>query len=318
MIASNSFWKPRRASVEPASSTVRIATRAAQQAVVMKSAVLTRLTGTPELRAAPASPPLAKIQLPTRVRSRTQVARAAIARNHRTSTGMPSTLGLPLLKVSIQPCSAIQAKRPVKASPRNSPAMGSPSIRSLMPRSWVEPPVAHFSPTRVMPRRMKRKARVTMKEGRPVFRTIWPFRAPKAAATIKVATIARIGGRPTTASATPKISPEKATMEPTERSNSPPIISSAAPIARMPSCDAGDMKVTTPASENIFPLAAKEKKMMIRIRPASAPSSGRRMRRVMKGVCLSLSSPPAVIVVVVMATSRGRPARFSAARLPFP
>ena len=40
----------------------------------MNRPVLTRSTGTPELRAALASPPAAKIQLPTRVRSRTQVA----------------------------------------------------------------------------------------------------------------------------------------------------------------------------------------------------------------------------------------------------
>ena len=71
MIASNSFWKPRRASVEPASITVMMATSAAQQAVSMNSETLTLFTGTPELLAALRSPPAAKIQLPTGRRSRT-------------------------------------------------------------------------------------------------------------------------------------------------------------------------------------------------------------------------------------------------------
>ena len=54
-------------------------TSAAAIAVVMNSAIFTRATGTPTLRAAFASPPTAKIQLPTRVRASTQVASAAIA-----------------------------------------------------------------------------------------------------------------------------------------------------------------------------------------------------------------------------------------------
>ena len=43
-------------------------TSAAQSAVVMNSAIFTRGTGTPTLRAATGSPPTPKIQLPTRVR----------------------------------------------------------------------------------------------------------------------------------------------------------------------------------------------------------------------------------------------------------
>ena len=53
-------------------------TSAAHIAVVMNSAILTRATGTPTLRAAFASPPTAKIQLPARVRESTQVATAAM------------------------------------------------------------------------------------------------------------------------------------------------------------------------------------------------------------------------------------------------
>ena len=45
----------------------------------MNSRIFTRWTGTPTLRAALASPPTAKIQLPKRVRASIQVASAVIA-----------------------------------------------------------------------------------------------------------------------------------------------------------------------------------------------------------------------------------------------
>lgn len=87
-----------------------------------------------------------------------------------------------------------------------------------------------------------------------------------------------------------KARPVKAIMEPIERSNSPPIMSSAAAIARMPSCDAGARIVMAPLSVNIDALAVNKKKMMTRTRPASAPSSGRRMASVRKDVLRSRSS----------------------------
>ena len=52
--------------------------------VVMNSPIFTRCTGTPTLRAALASPPTPKIQLPTRVRASIQVASAVTAIHHRT------------------------------------------------------------------------------------------------------------------------------------------------------------------------------------------------------------------------------------------
>ena len=52
--------------------------------VAMNSPIFTRATGTPTLRAAFASPPTPKIQLPMRVRARTHVASAVIAIHHRT------------------------------------------------------------------------------------------------------------------------------------------------------------------------------------------------------------------------------------------
>ena len=50
----------------------------------MNSPTFTRATGTPTLRAAFASPPTPKIQLPVRVRVRTQVATSVIAIHHST------------------------------------------------------------------------------------------------------------------------------------------------------------------------------------------------------------------------------------------
>ena len=74
-----------------------------------------------------------------------------------------------------------------------------------------------------------------LNDGSPVRSTICPFNAPKAAAMANVTRIASSSGSCSTVTAVPKISPAKATIEPTERSNSPPTIKRAAPIARMPS-----------------------------------------------------------------------------------
>ena len=89
----------------------------------MKSAVFTRSTGTPELRAALASPPAAKIQLPARVRRRSQVAASAKRTNQTMETGMPVTVGVPFGNLPMMSCAASQEKTPSKASPENSSRM---------------------------------------------------------------------------------------------------------------------------------------------------------------------------------------------------
>ena len=53
------------------------------KAVVMKRPTLVLKTGTPTWRALTWAPPTAKIQLPARVRSRTQVATAVTAMNQK-------------------------------------------------------------------------------------------------------------------------------------------------------------------------------------------------------------------------------------------
>ena len=57
--------------------------------------IFTRATGTPMLRAAFGSPPTAKIQLPKRVLSSTQVATAVRPIHQSTEAGTPGTSGRP-------------------------------------------------------------------------------------------------------------------------------------------------------------------------------------------------------------------------------
>ncbi len=83
MMALNSWSVPRSES-EPVNCTAwTSATKKAPKAVVMKRMIFTRVTGTPVLRAALASPPAPKIQLPNCVRSRTQVATTVSPIHHK-------------------------------------------------------------------------------------------------------------------------------------------------------------------------------------------------------------------------------------------
>jgi hypothetical protein len=73
------------------------------------------------------------------------------------------------------------------------------------------------------------------------------------------------------------MTPAKAIIEPSDRSNSPPIISSATATARMPSWAETSRKLTVPRALN-RPLspAKTAKKNSTSTQPAAAPSSGRR------------------------------------------
>ena len=115
--------------------------------------------------------------------------------------------------------------------------------------------------------------------------------------------MARISGSPKVTTQAAKKSPVKAIIEPSERSNSPPIISSAAPMARMPSWAAGDMKFMNPASVNIELSAVKRKKTVTSTTPAIAPSSGRFINRENGDSALIRSSSPAAFSVVAMRCS---------------
>ena len=95
-------------------------------------------------------------------------------------TGTPVTVGMPLGNLSMRSCAASQANSPSSAiAGEQSRARCLRPACSPMPRICVEPPVAHFRPTSDRPRRMKRKASVTMKDGSRVRMTIWPLMAPR-------------------------------------------------------------------------------------------------------------------------------------------
>src|SRR5580692_9222735 len=74
--------------------------------------------------------------------------------------------------------------------------------------------------------------------------------------------------------------PTKPIIEPTERSNSPPIIKSAAPVPMIINCAVTVSQLSTPSEANIpVPPAVTPKKAKTRTTPAKAPRSGRARNR---------------------------------------
>ena len=86
----------------------------------------------------------------------------------------------------------------------------------------------------VSPRRMKRKASVTMNDGSPVRTTSWPFTKPSTSAQARETTIDSQTGQPKWSGGMAATMPVNPIIEPMERSNSPAIMSRHAPTARMP------------------------------------------------------------------------------------
>ena len=84
---------------------------------------------------------------------------------------------------------------------------------------------------------MKKVASVTMKLGSPVRMTMKPLMKPTPAANESVQTIAGETIMPTSVARDAHEQPRVPTMTPDDRSNSPPIISSATATAMMPSVD---------------------------------------------------------------------------------
>ena len=150
MIAVNSRPVPRTTSALRASRTWITATSQAAVAVPMNKAILTRLIGTPMLRAACGLPPTPKIQFPNEVRSRIQVASAASPTHHRIET-----------EKSARPTPMLDANT------RRNPAYPGTSSRPL---TTVRPVIWRVAPV-VAPRMISSVPRVTMNEGNPVRRT---------------------------------------------------------------------------------------------------------------------------------------------------
>ena len=96
---------------------------------------------------------------------------------------------------------------------------------------------------------MNSEASVTMKEGSRVFTTMRPLSQPTRIAVAKAQAMPPHSGRPASRTASPITTPAKPIIEPTDRSNSPAMMSSAAAVAMIPSSAESVRKVIDPCSE---------------------------------------------------------------------
>ena len=95
---------------------------------------------------------------------------------------------------------------------------------------------------------MKKVASVTMKLGSFVFTTIIPLMKPIVAAKTNVSTIANQMFMSSSVASRPITSPALPVITPADRSNSPPIMSSATATAGMPSVEATSVQLAAPSS----------------------------------------------------------------------
>src|SRR6266545_2727832 len=198
MIATNSCPVPRSTSAPVNFTTWMIATRQPANAVVMNSPIFSRLTGTPRLREASGAPPAPKIQLPTLVRSSTQVARPASA-SHQT--------------MEIENCPISEANSPFTTG----------AASTSMPPSWVRPVTSRVIPM-VRPRKMKRLARVTINDGSLVQTTTSPFRNPATSENAIATRIAAHSGQPYSTLSMAITTPLAPIIDPIDRPNLPPMV----------------------------------------------------------------------------------------------
>ena len=128
----------------------------------------------------------------------------------------------------------------------------------------------------VRPRRMKRRASVTMKLGSPVRITMKPFSAPTPRHITKVTRIATQTGHPSVTEKIAIIIPAKPIIDPTDRSNSPAIIKRPAPTAIITNCAETIDQFITPRLLNMPLSWAKiRKNVKTATVPTIPPSSGR-------------------------------------------
>jgi len=143
----------------------------------------------------------------------------------------------------------------------------------------------------VKPRRMNRNASVTMKLGRPVRTTMTPLIAPIAMQIAKVSRIDAHIGQPSVMAKTAIVMPAKPIIDPTDRSNSPAIISRHAPTAMIMNCADTTDQFSTPCGANIpEDPAVRKKNTNTKVRPQIPPSSGRISARRSQDVLLIRSS----------------------------
>ena len=127
--------------------------------------IFTRFTGMPAFFAVLLSPPTMNTQLPKRVRDSMKPAPQAIASHQSSTLGIPLTTGSPFGNVPIRPAWASHANSWWNVLPWKSVrTTGSAPSLSPTPLTMVLLEKCVDS-TRVRPRRMNMKARVTMKLG---------------------------------------------------------------------------------------------------------------------------------------------------------
>ena len=170
-------------------------------------------TGTPTARAAFSSSPMAKIQLPILVRSRTN---AAI-----TVRMIQKMIGILMLT------GPIENDAPKIAFAESKPAM---SLMSLL----ATPPVTARVRPRFTPWRTKNVARVMRKLGNPLRLSMKPLIAPIASAMRRLSPTAAHTWKLKYQASSDADIPAVVTATPAERSNSPATMSSATGTAMMP------------------------------------------------------------------------------------
>ena len=138
--------------------------------------------------------------------------------------------------------------------------------------TWL---MTFFTPARFTPRSTKKVPRVTMKLGRPVFITRTPLRKPMHSATTREV-------KTETHTLTcqwdimmPVIRPVVPVIAPADRSNSPPIISSATTTAMIANDDDVKIQVLAPAG-SANAVVVNEKYRKTSRAATAAPTSGRR------------------------------------------
>src|SRR5689334_2372757 len=137
-------------------------TNHAQNPTNMNSPILTLVTGTPTARALSASPPTAKIQLPTLVLNSTQVAMAVNTNHHTTVMRMPTP----------------------NRSNEEAKTFCAESNPDMSPTLWVATcPETNLVTARLMPASMKNELSVMRKLGIFVLITRNPLRKPTASAS---------------------------------------------------------------------------------------------------------------------------------------
>ena len=126
---------------------------------------------------------------------------------------------------------------------------------------------------------MNSVASVTMKEGSPVRTTAYPFRKPITRQSANVAAMAGHTGQPKWVVKSMIDIPAAPTIDPIERSNSPPIIRSATPTDRIPRGAAAFRYAAVPSRLRNGAPAVTAKTAQTRTTPVAAAHSGRASKR---------------------------------------